>query len=54
MGIAPKVLHGHLRDRKLLATFDPGHLTARHDLGGKKDRRNLHMTVHAFETGTRP
>ena len=54
LNIAKKVLHGHLRDRGLLATFDPGHLTARHDLGGRKDRRNLHLSVHAFETGARP
>jgi len=54
LGIAKKVLHGHLRDRGLLATCDPGHLTARHDLGGRKDRRNLHMSVHSFETDTRP
>lgn len=38
----------------LLASADPGHHTARHDLGGKRDRRNLHLTVRAFDTGARP
>lgn len=54
LNVARRVLNGHLHDRGLLSTWDPGRHTARHELGGRKDRRNLHMSVRAFETGARP
>lgn len=45
-------LHKMLAERGLLATrADPGHYTAKYDLGGKTGCRVLHLTVRSFDSG---